>query len=136
MPTFQRVAPSLLNELFEGERQNRDLVRFLSFNGKDPDDEILSYFRRHWPNVRVGSRSEEVNKEVAKKEGRKTSCRDTKTKDYGWEVEVSIRPSGEGSYEWVHRRASGPILAGGGVSGKISRKYGYWLKHDEQGWDE
>ena len=126
----------LLDELFNGEKQNRDLVRFLALNGKDPDDEILKYFRRHWPNVRVGSRSEEVAKELAKEEGGKTRYRDKKTKDYGWEVQVTIKSIGEGAYEWRHRIASGPFLAGGGVGGKISRKYGYWLKHDEQSWDE
>ncbi len=126
----------LLDELFRRTVDKDEEIRFLSLNGQDPNDEILKYFRRLWPNVRPRSRAEEIDRKTQPDEGAKTSYRDTKTKDYGIVVEISLKKTGDDTFDWSHREATGPFLAGGGTSGKASMKYGYWLKHDTSSWDE
>jgi hypothetical protein len=127
---------ALLDELFRRPADKNDEVRFLSLNGNDPSDELLKYFRRFWPNVRTRSQAEEVDRNAQPEGQAKTSYRDVKTKDYGIVVEVNLKRTSDDTFDWSHREATGPSLAGGGTSGKSSWKYGYWLKHDTSSWDE
>ena len=127
----------LLNELFRQKPDKKDdRVRFLSLNGQDPGDEMLEYFRHLWPNVRPRPHAEEIDRKAQPDVESKTSYRDIKTGDYGIVVEISLEKTSDDSFDWRHREAAGPILAGGGTSGKISKAYGYWIKHDTSGWDE
>ncbi len=111
-------------------------VKFLSLNGLDPPDDLLKHFRQKWPNVRPRSHVEEVGAGESPSTALKTSYRDARTKDHGVIVELVLVEEGEGIYDWSCRRASGPALAGGGVKGKASKKYGYWMKTGSVGWDE
>jgi hypothetical protein len=80
--------------------------------------------------------AEEVSSETQKVDNGDTWYRDRQTKDYGLAVEVTLEKIDGTTYSWVHRWASAPALGGGGTSGRVSRKYGYWLLHDTTGWDE
>lgn len=128
----------LLEELFPYQKPSkyREEVRFLSLNGADPSDEMLDYFRDKWPNVRRRSMAEEISGEERDKLKAPTFYRDKKTKDYGMIVEVILKKDTPESYDWSNRQAVDPFLAGGGARGKISKKYGYWIKHGTKGWDE
>lgn len=127
---------ALLDELFLRSKDKEDEVRFLSLNGNDPNNEQLTYFRRFWPNVRARSQAQEIDRNAEPKGKAKTSYRDLKTKDYGIVVEIILKRTSDDTFDWSHREATGPSLAGGGNSGKISKKYGYWLKHSTSSWDE
>ena len=126
----------LLDELFHTPASKNDEVRFLSFNGNDPGEKLLKYFRGFWPNVRSRSQAEEIDRQAQPKGEAKTSYRDIKTKDYGIIVELTLKSTGDTSFDWKQRVATGPSLAGGGTEGKASKKFGYWLKQETSSWDE
>lgn len=125
----------LLAQVFGSDTTDTQ-VRFLSFNGKDPSDDMLDFFRRQWPNVRARSQAEEVAPGTPKESKPATSYRDVKTKDHGVVVELELVKVAEDAYDWKYRVASGPFLAGGGSKGKVSKKFGYWIEYDSMGWDE
>lgn len=125
----------LLDELFRERKNDRpEELRFLSINGQDPSPAVLDYFRKRWPNVRVRSAVEEVDRKADEKAP--TSYRDRETKGFGIVVELRLKKEADSSFRWSYRRASGPALSGGGSSGKIAKKYGYWLSYEESSWDE
>jgi len=126
----------LLDEVFRRSQFRDEEVRFLSINGKDPDEEQLKYFHRLWPNVRPRSHAEEIDRSSLPMGVAKTSYRDVKTKDYGIVVELSLKRTGDDTYDWSHREATGSSLAGSGSSGKALKKYGYWFKQNLDAWYE
>lgn len=116
-------------------------VAFFTINGQDPDLKWLKYLRRRWPNARTRSRAEELSWEAAKKAGGDSCYRDRDTGEFGQVMELSIESDEEAedgatTFDYSLRQATGPALAGGGTGGKVTFRYGYWVKHDTFGWDE
>lgn len=119
----------LLEEVFRPKHTNE--VRFLSINGKDPSNELLTYFRGYWPNVRPRSRAVEIDPRTIQKNQPqpKTMYCDQKTKDYGIVVSLSLTSDDETTYSWSHMEGGYPW--GGAIGGKVSKAYGYWIIHDD-----
>ena len=109
-----------------------DDVRFVKWNGEDPSPELMAWMKKRMLNVRPASRLETLERRPL---GARSWYRDTVDGKFGILIEVGLKGSAE-SWKVVFRRTSGPSMAGGGWSGKIGKSYGYWYRHDVEGWTE
>lgn len=109
-------------------------ILFLSINGADADAKLLKYFRKRWGDVRNRSEAELVDNNNFP--DAKTRFRDIQSKEHGIIVELTLKKTDSSNFEYRHREASGPAMAGAGTGGIATHQYGYWLKHSESSWDE
>jgi hypothetical protein len=128
------AVPMIDELLFIGESKGvENQVRFVSLNGEDPPKELMSYIGRHWHDALPRSSAEELNELPG---DAPTSYRDKKSGKFGEVVELTLKKESDAEFGWRLRTATGPFLAGGGVAGRISKQFGYWIKTIDESWDE
>ncbi len=105
---------------------------FISWNGKDPEPEILAKIRKTLPKARAASRMKTLDRRPL---GAHSWYQDKESGEFGTLIEVKVDNEGE-VWTTTVRTTVGPILAGGGWKGKARKEYGYWYTYDVNGWDE
>ena len=128
----------LLEEAFLKNKSRGGGVYFLSLNGKDPGESLLELFRGHWPESKIYPSSMMIEGIPGEIENTKSTSvyRNSESDEHGWLLQLSLEKSDDVDYRWTKRIASGPALAGGGVKGEASKKYGYWIAGNTSSWDE
>ena len=111
---------------------------FLSFNGQAPEPGVLALAKKCWPKAKIYPKSEMASGRSSdpKKHGIRSSFLHKESGEFGPLYELSLKKKGENEYQWTHRIATGNFLAGGGMSGIVFRKYGYWISKMTLSWDE
>jgi len=102
---------------------------FVSINGTNAPPVIAKWLGRIWKDVRPASQAE-LSKGTQKKTGH---IQDIETKEPGRRFDIMIKKTKDG-YDWTVRSYHGP-LAGYGQSGKLIKRYGYWIRTGVEGWD-
>jgi ankyrin repeat protein len=134
-----------------GDTEVAHLIPFISINEEDPSPEMTPVLNAHFPGWRPGSRVEE-----AKEKDEVAGYRDKQSHEAGLLVQIAlvsttskdiavndsgkltsyVRSKDLPAYQFKVRRATGPILAGGGWGGHVVLLAGYWVKAGTAGWDE
>jgi len=111
---------------------------FVSFNGTNAPTEFIEWFGKYFPDLRPYTQAE-LSEEERDENGRliKTGhIRDKDTKEKGYIFSIRIEKINDG-YEHAKSMYGGPLNANPGGSGKLIRKYGYWVwATDEASGDE
>lgn len=110
-------------------RDGRFQVAFVSLNGSDPSQELLTVIRESLPIAEPWSVIEEGS-------FTHSSYRHRETKKEGWGIEVKLNKRGDGEYEFSFRQMTGPALAGGGSEGKLVKNRGRWVMAEVRSWVE
>ena len=101
---------------------------FVTFNGTNAPAVFVEWVGRSWKDVRPASQSE-LSEGTEKETGH---IQDRKTKEPGRDIYISIKKTEDG-YEWAVTSYHGP-LAAHQVSGKMIKRYGYWIRTEVKGW--
>jgi len=102
---------------------------FVSFNGTNASVVLVEWLGRYWKDIRPASQAE-LTEET---EGKTGHIQDKGTHDSGRLFDIVIKKAGDG-YDWAVRSYHGP-LAAWGQSGKMIKRYGYWLRTEVRGWE-
>jgi hypothetical protein len=101
---------------------------FVSFNGTNAPAVLVEWLVRSWKDVRPTSQAELTEGT----EGKTGHIQDKETHDSGRRFDIEIKKTADG-YDWAVTSYHGPLSAWG-QSGKLIKKYGYWLRVEVRGW--
>lgn len=109
-----------------------DEVFFVSWDEKDPSPELLASIRKILPKARPASRMKTLERRPL---GAHSWYQDKDNREFGSLIEVKLGSTGE---IWTARVRTtvGPVMAGGGWEGQVSKAHGYWHLDGRRGWDE
>ena len=109
-----------------------DGVFFVSWDEKDPSPELLASIRKILPKARPASRMKTLERRPL---GAHSWYQDKDNREFGSLIEVKLGSTGE---IWTARVRTtvGPVMAGGGWEGQVSKAHGYWHLNGRRGWDE
>jgi hypothetical protein len=120
------IPEAVLDEVLQ--LQYSEEPTFVSFNGTNAPAVMVEWLGRSLKDVRPASQAE-LTKGT---EGKTGHIQDKEKHDSGRRLDIEIKKTADG-YDWSVRSCHGP-LAAWGQSGKLIKKYGYWLKIVEDGW--
>lgn len=101
---------------------------FVSLNGTNTPVVVVEWLGRYWKDIRPASQAQ-----LTEGTGIETGhIQDKKSHDAGRSVDIEIKKTKDG-FDWAVRSYRGPLSAWG-QSGKLIKRYGYWLRAEVQGW--
>lgn len=121
------IPEAVLDEILRLE--DSEEPTFVSLNGTNAPAVLAEWLGRYWEDVRPTSQAELTEGS----EGKTGHIQDKKTKEAGRLFDIVLKRTAEG-YDWAVRSYHGP-LAAWGQSGKLIKRYGYWLRTGGQGWE-
>lgn len=131
-PVINGVPAGLIEQLLWDS--SRDEPTFITWNGKDPDQELLAEIRKTIPHARPASGMVTLERRPL---GAETWYQDKESKEFGQLVEVTAEKDKEGKIWNVSvRKSAGPVMAGGGRRAKMREEYGCWTDFDHEFWAE
>lgn len=124
------VPSGVLEKVFGAYKTDEEY--FISWNGKDANAEQAKFLKNLLGSARPKSDMETLENRPT---GAHTWYRDKKDGKYGRLLQLEIKQNDE-KWDVRLRDTAGPSMAGGGWSGIVQKKYGYWFLDQKESWGE
>ena len=126
------IPNSAVEELLADIPTETNLV-FVVINQSDPSEVMDGWIDYKWSNWRPYSDATTLTQQQFYDENAPSMHKCKSTGQYGKMIHIDTKRISKDKYEYHYRWHTGP-LGGGGATGIIIRKYGYWIKVKTSSW--